>query len=69
MQINIKPDGSKTAIMFLTESPRKERTKALKEMRSRVESIGKELGIPVVDQYKYLGAKINNHLSARDAIR
>lgn len=41
----------------------------MKEARSRVEFLAKELGIPVVDQYKYLGAKINNHLSAKDAIR
>ena len=46
MKINIKPDGSKTAAMFVTKDKRTFRKKEVKKKYLNFQEICKRIGIP-----------------------
>jgi hypothetical protein len=55
MEINIKPDGTKTAIMFTAPDKRKLSTNTNKNLQEKLKITAEKLHIPIVKEYKYLG--------------
>lgn len=69
MKINIKANGKKTAVMLVYDDGIKKRAAINAGVEGKVDKMVNKLGIPRVNEYKYLGSNLNEMMDASNFIK